>query len=64
MAFGTNSRSIFRYIRHYSLYIPIPIGNVLTFLNMFLLPIKLRTFKFSPYLILIGFLVLTKESYF
>jgi len=27
-------------------------------------PIKLRTFKFSTYLILIEFLVLTKENYF
>jgi len=27
---------------------------------MFLVPIKLRTSKFSPYLILIGFLVPTK----
>jgi len=30
-------------------------------LNMFLVPIKLKTSKFSPYLILIGFLVLTKK---
>jgi len=30
-------------------------------LNMFLVPIKLGTSKFSPYLILIGFLVLTKK---
>jgi len=28
---------------------------------MFLVRIKLRTFKFSPYLILIGFLVHTKK---
>ena len=29
---------------------------------MFLVPIKLGTSKFSPYLILIGFLVLTKKK--
>jgi len=28
---------------------------------MFLIPIKLETFKFNPYLILIGFLVPTKK---
>ena len=28
---------------------------------MFLVPIKLRTFKYNPYLILIDFLVLTKK---
>jgi len=33
-------------------------------LNMFLVPIKFGTFKFSPYLILIGFLLPTKENYF
>ena len=31
---------------------------------MFLVPIKLETFKFSPYLILIGFLFPTKKKYF
>jgi len=31
-------------------------------LNMFFVPVKLRTFKFSPYLILIGFLVPTKKK--
>jgi len=31
-------------------------------LNMFLVLIKLGTFKFSPYLILIGFLVPTKKN--
>jgi len=30
---------------------------------MFLVPIKLETFKFSPYLILIAFLVPTKKNY-
>jgi len=29
---------------------------------MFLVPIKLRTSKFSPYLILIGFLTPTKKN--
>jgi len=33
-------------------------------LNMFLVPIKLGTSKFNPYLILIGFLVPTKKNYF
>jgi len=33
-------------------------------LNMFLVPIKFGNSKFSPYLILIGFLVLTKKIYF
>jgi len=33
-------------------------------LNMFLVPIKLGTSKFSPYLILIGFLVPAKKNYF
>jgi len=31
---------------------------------MFLVLIKLGIFKFSPYLILIGFLVPTKKEYF
>jgi len=30
-------------------------------LNMFLVPVKLRSFKFSPYLILIVFLIPTKK---
>jgi len=30
---------------------------------MFLIPIKLKTFMFSPYLILIAFLVPTKKTY-
>jgi len=38
--------------------------NFIFGLNMFLVPIKLETFKFSPYLILIGFLVLTKKITF
>jgi len=32
-------------------------------LNMFLVLVKLGTYKFSPYLILIAFLVLQKENY-
>jgi len=32
-------------------------------LNMFLVAIKLRPCKFSPYLILIAFLILTKKNY-
>jgi len=35
---------------------------ILLGLNMFLVPIKLGTSKFSPYLILIGFLVPTKKN--
>jgi len=33
-------------------------------LNMFLVPIKLRPSKFSPYLILIAFLIPTKKIYY
>jgi len=39
-------------------------NNYFLGLNMFLVPIKSGTSKFSPYLILIVFLVPTKKIYF
>jgi hypothetical protein len=45
----------------YIIYLPFKKKETRHRLNMFVVPIKLKTFIFSPYLILIVFLVLTKK---